>query len=295
MYFNANYIILGRLWQSPNLGTPQNTPLPYFGNKGQLEKLRTMVEKTILTADLYDNVLTDKVGDYTAKPQITGTVRNADLADRIVMKRTEFRPETIITILKMADDEKIGAISEGKSVIDGVGQYLLNMNGCFEGEKPVFDPKIHKVGITFTPGKKLLDSVGDITFNLQTATVGSVINSITDKTTGSISQKLTPGGPAIITGSNIMIKGDSPDNGFFFTKDETGAPPQKVMMIVTSVFSQTVITIPMLTAGQYRLSITTQAGSNYKQVKGPRTYIFPVLLTVGGSSGENPDENPDIL
>lgn len=254
-----------------------------------------MAEKTILTADLYDNVLTDKVGDYTAKPQITGTARNAEIADRIIKKRSEFRKETIINILDLADQEKIDAIAEGKSVVDGVGQYLLNLSGSFEGEKPVFDSKIHKVGITYTPGKKLFDAISNISFNLQTATVGSVINSITDKVTGSISQKLTPGGPAIIYGSNIMIKGDKPENGFYFTKDEAGAIPQKVMMIVTSIFSQTVISIPMLTAGQYRLSITTQAASNYKQVRESRTYIFPVLLTVSGGSGEDPDENPDIL
>ena len=30
-------------------------------------------EKTILTVDLYDNVLTEKAGDYTGKIRITGT------------------------------------------------------------------------------------------------------------------------------------------------------------------------------------------------------------------------------
>lgn len=32
-------------------------------------------EKTILTVDLYDNVLTEKAGDYTGKIRITGTTR----------------------------------------------------------------------------------------------------------------------------------------------------------------------------------------------------------------------------
>lgn len=40
-----------------------------------------MAEKTILTVDLYDNVLTEKAGDYSGKVSITGTVRNADIAD----------------------------------------------------------------------------------------------------------------------------------------------------------------------------------------------------------------------
>ena len=81
-----------------------------------------MAEKTFLTVDLYDNVLTEKSNDYTGKVSITGTIHNTDIADRIVKARTEFRPETIVTILGMSDEIKVAAIAEGKSVVDGVGQ-----------------------------------------------------------------------------------------------------------------------------------------------------------------------------
>lgn len=80
-----------------------------------------MAEKTILTVDLYDNVLTEKAGDYSGKVSITGTVRNADIARRIIKERTEYRFETILNILELADQKKIEAIAEGKSLIDGVG------------------------------------------------------------------------------------------------------------------------------------------------------------------------------
>ena len=55
-------------------------------------------EKTILTVDLYDNVLTEKTGDFTGKIRITGTTRTSDISNRIVKKRTEYRPETITNI-----------------------------------------------------------------------------------------------------------------------------------------------------------------------------------------------------
>ena len=48
-------------------------------------------EKTILTVDLYDNVLTEKPGDYAGKVRITGTLHNKEIAARIVAKRTEYR------------------------------------------------------------------------------------------------------------------------------------------------------------------------------------------------------------
>ena len=75
-----------------------------------------MAEETnILYVDLYDNVLTEKKGDYMGKVAITGSLRNADIARRIVEKRTEYRPETIQNILDLADEEKIIALTEGKS------------------------------------------------------------------------------------------------------------------------------------------------------------------------------------
>ena len=55
-----------------------------------------MAEKTILTVDLYDNVLTEKANDFTGKVSITGTIHNSDIAERIVKARTEYRPETIL-------------------------------------------------------------------------------------------------------------------------------------------------------------------------------------------------------
>lgn len=49
-----------------------------------------MAEKIILTADLYDNAVTERKGDYTAKPRITGTVRNHQIAERILARGSEF-------------------------------------------------------------------------------------------------------------------------------------------------------------------------------------------------------------
>lgn len=249
-------------------------------------------EKTILQVDLYDNSLTEVRGDYSGKVSITGTVRNTNIAARIVKERTEYRLETIENILNLADQKKIEAIAEGKSVVDGVGQYLLNVSGSFGGEQPVFDAKIHKFGITFTPGKSLLDAMKSLVAKVQTATVGPVINSITDSTTGQVNEVLTSGGPAIITGGSLIVKGDDPSVGVYFTPDSGNGQPHKVGLIVTNTKSQIIISVPQLSEGQYTLSVTTQSGSNYKMVKEPRTYQFPILLTVGKGSGggEEPDD-----
>lgn len=41
-----------------------------------------MEEKSILTVDLYENLLTEKVGDYSGKVRITGTLHNKEVAQR---------------------------------------------------------------------------------------------------------------------------------------------------------------------------------------------------------------------
>ena len=103
----------------------------------------------------------------------------------------------------------------------------------------------------------------------------------------------TPNAPAIIFGSTLLIKGDDPSIGVYFTKDEEGATPTKVSLIVRNTKSEIIIQIPQLAEGQYWLSVTTQAGAGYSLVKDPRTYKFPILLTVGAGGGgdsESPDE-----
>ncbi|WP_455634842.1 DNA-binding domain-containing protein [Parabacteroides sp.] len=251
-------------------------------------------EKVILSVDLYDNVLTEKVGDYTGKIRITGTVRTKDVANRVVNKRTEYRPETIVNILELSYQEMIEALVQGKCVVNALGQFLLSINGPFDGKKQDYKSELNRITVTFTPSAALLKALENIYVNADVATVGPMIENITDSTTGEVNLLLTPNAPAIITGSTLLIKGDSPSNGVYFTKDEEGAQPQKVKLVVRNTKGEIIIQIPNLTDGQYWLSVTTQVGSNYTVVKEPRTYRFPILLTVGETTGGGGDsESPD--
>lgn len=253
-----------------------------------------MAEKTILTVDLYENLLTEKANDYTGKVNITGTIRNPDIADRIVKARTEYRPETIVNILGMADEIKAEAIAEGKSVVDGLGQWLLNISGLIDGEKPAFDPNKHKFGVTFTPGRSLLEKQKNLVANFRKAMTGPVVNEFIDSTTKLVSQVITPNAPAIINGTSLLLKGSDPAVGVYFTPDGDGKTPVKVDLIVANTISQIIIQVPNLPDGQYLLSVTTQAGAGYSLVKEPRTYQFPILLTVGAQPGGGGSDRPEI-
>ena len=249
-----------------------------------------------LYADLYDNALTEKEGDCVARPRINGTLHNPDIARRIVEKRTEFRQETIETILRMADDEKSLAIAGGMSVVDGVGQYVAQIKGSFAKATDPFDPKIHALTVSYTSGKtlrkRLLET--EVVTN-GAATVGPVIGGITDSSTGKDDGTFTPGMPIVVGGNNIKISGTNEANGFYFIPAVKDSTPVKAAVIVHNNPSQLTVMVPAnLPEGDYYISVTTQYG-RAATVKEPRTYKFPVLLSTVGSSSGGGDENPDIL
>ena len=248
-----------------------------------------MAEQIILNTDLYDNLLTERKGDYTAKPRITGTLYNTDIAARIVAARTEYQHGTILNILDMADSHKVQAIAEGKSVVDGVGQYLVNVQGAFEGEKAQFEPGKHALGITYTMGKLLRETLQLVN---GVAAVGPVINTVTDSTSKAINGQLSSGGALVLGGVNLKIQGDDPSIGVYLTPTTEGAAPMKAPVVIANSPSQVIVQMPTLADGQYTVSLTTQY-SGSRNVKEPRTYTFPIILIVGeggGGDSESPDE-----
>ena len=89
--------------------------------------------KSALNVELYDNVLTEKKGDYTGKVSTTGSADNQTVADEICKERTEYRPETIMNILDLADKKRIDLLASGKTVNTGLGVFSVSVSGSFDG------------------------------------------------------------------------------------------------------------------------------------------------------------------
>ena len=240
-------------------------------------------DTTILYVDLYDNPLTERKGDYTGKVAITGTLRNTDIAGRIIKKRSEYRQETIENILKLADQEKAIGLSEGKTVVDGVGQYQPTVGGAFEGEKAPFNPEIHHLGVAFTMGKDLRERLASVRVETRTASSGIAINSVRDALTGETDGAIASGSNLVISGVNIKIAGDDPSNGVFLTPI-AGGEPIAMRAITHNNPSELTVLLPTLEEGEYTLSVTTQFSQSHT-LKEPRTYVYPVTLTVGTDEG----------
>lgn len=250
-------------------------------------------EQITLNVDLYDNIMTEKEGDYTGRPRITGTLHNKEMAARVVSRIIGISREMVEQILDIADQCKAEAVAEGKSVVDGMGQYLPTIRGNFIGADAQFDPTKHTIGISYTIGTLLRNELKQVNVACHgIAQTGPVINFITDSTTGSVSEIITPSGPAVISGSNLKIMGDDPSVGVFLTLDEESAPPIKCPLVIRNTPSELTVMLPAFeTKKKYTLSVTTQYGPSNKPVKAPRTYRFPILL----SDGKGGVERPGIL
>lgn len=252
-------------------------------------------EKIRLTADLFDNQLTEVKGDFSARIRNTGTLRNPHIADRILARGSEYRKDTIVNILTMGDQEKVKAIAEGKSVVDGTGQFLMQLKGAFDADNAPFDPAKHSLVVSYVPSKEMHKALLDVLIETRKATTGPSIGKITDPKTGKVNETITPSMPLIIDGANIKIIGteDNTDSlgVFFVSEDETKTTP--AILIVHNNPSQLTVVAPALGDGQYFVELRTQYSSGSGTlVKESRTSRFPLLLTVGGGGGD--DDRPVI-
>lgn len=250
-----------------------------------------------ITAELYDNPLTDIVGDFTARPIIKLTLYNKDIAQRIVTKRTEYRPETIANILQMADSEKAEAVAEGNSVVDGMGQYMANIKGAFDSATAGFNREIHSLGVSYNPGKDLRKMLADTEVSIsKTAVTGPVIGKITDAKTKSVNDLVSSNLPVNIEGNNIKLAGEDPSVGVYFVSDEDPTTSLKCEVISINNPSLLSVVVPQLTDGKlYRLRIVTQYGSGGKMTKEPRTTEYLLLLTADSHPGGGGEDDRPVI
>lgn len=163
----------------------------------------------------------------------------------------------------------------------------MGVAGPFIGPDAKFDPAKNNVVLRSVPLVEMKKDLGNITVIISGTAEGlPVITTVTDVTTGSENNQITPGGGLNGKGNRVKIAGEEgKDIGFYFvstTDDtETKVPVASLLRNDPSYFS---FIIPPLAAGTYYLEIATQASGNAKiLLNEPRRNRFPYILTVGGS------------
>lgn len=239
----------------------------------------------ILNVRLYDNPLTPETNDYTGQVQLNGTLYNTHVARIITEQRSEFRYETILSILNMADEIKRTSIASGYSVIDGISQNRPAVTGRFDGAGAQFNAEVNSKGVIMTSSPEMAKALEPSkVVVLGPAPTGPVINKVEDLYTGTDNGVITPGRNLRIYGQRLRIAGDDPAViGVWFVSADEISTRTRVddRDLIDNDPSKLTIVVPALPAGGYFVEVVTQSSGNTKtQLKEPRTYRFEILLTV---------------
>ena len=212
---------------------------------------------------LTPNLLTKDIdNDYIAEVSTSKqTLRNEDIAQRIVDEGSEIKYDTLLSIINQHDRIIREAVCDGYSVLTGVGQYSPRVTGSWIGKSANLGVEV--LGVKEGGG----------------AGIGLVTNTLDGNTDGYI----TPGEDILIEGTKIKIAGDEEMCGVFFVL--RGAETETVRKVDRRLTqnnpSSIIARVPAdLEPGEYILRIVTQFSNSAVLLKEPRTLEYEQPLFV---------------
>lgn len=247
------------------------------------------------------NLLTKDVdNDYMAEVStVKNTLRNEDIARRIVAKGSEVTYETMLSSIKKYDLVVREAIQQGYSVMTENCQFTPRVTGSWITPSDQFDPARHKITLDIVETNIMREALAKIGVEvLGVKESGAGIDRVTDGFTGKIDGTITIGDVIDIEGDKIKVLGESAEVGVFFV-DASGAVTQATGRLRRNDPKFVQIQVPAtLTAGSaYTLRIVTQFTSGNNLLKDPRTIEYDRPLTAATAEGGGGDEGggDDVL
>lgn len=233
--------------------------------------------------ELYDLLITERKGDRFGRVVTGKSLNEDDLVKMAVSRRTDLNAATLKAAFEILKQIAIEEVCNGSSVTFGLGHFGLKVNGVFTGDNAQWDSSRHRLAVRFVPGVELRKILESTSVGVRgTAASGTMINSVTDVTSGKVNNMLTPGGGVNLTGTRIRIEGGHPSVGLRLvnmeTLEETRIPPGSILANKPS--NLTFIVPPDLPEGNYRLVLTTQFARSGTQLKEPCRYEFEYILSV---------------
>jgi hypothetical protein len=240
-------------------------------------------EKNNVFVELYDLSLSERTDDRFGRVVTSKSLREDDLIKIAVQRRTDLSPSSLRAALDILKEIAIEEIANGASVQFGLGFFSLDVKGVFIGDQAGWDAAQHSLHVKTSASVELRQVVRGVHVNVRgMASAGTVINVVKDVASGEENTTLTPGGGVNIGGSKIKIAGDNPENGIRIVNQGTGeATAIPTAAILTNEPKKVSFIVPAaLSAGDYKLSITTQFSGGSALLKEPRTCLFDHVLAV---------------
>ena len=208
------------------------------------------------------------------------TRQNSDIADSIVKGRSEFKRETILSILSQRDQIVKEYLCEGDSFRDGIVQISPRITGIWETESSPFDPSIHRRTLDMVMTGDMRATLDNVSVKVlgkkeSSAKIASVKNSLTGKEDGTI----PVGDDVIIEGDKIKIQDENDvAQGVFFV-DSEGAEHRVERKLTENKPSRIIARVPAdINEGDISLIIRTKAGTGSFVLKSVREIKYDYSL-----------------
>jgi hypothetical protein len=240
-------------------------------------------EKNNVFVELYDLPISDRTDDRFGRVVTSKSLREDDLINIAVLRRTDLNPTTLRASLDILKEIAVEEIANGASVQFGLGFFSLEVKGVFIGDQASWDPAQHSLKVKTSASVELRKVIRNVHVNVRgMASVGTAINSVTDVTSGDENSNLTPGGGVNVAGSKIKIAGDNPANGLRLVSQSSGleAVIPHTSILVNEPKRLSFILPSNLADDDYKLSITTQYSGGTVLLKEPRTCLFDHILVI---------------
>jgi hypothetical protein len=240
-------------------------------------------KKNTVFVELYNLKISRKANERFGRIVPTRSVREDDLISAAAARYADLDAKTLRTSLDVLKEIAIEEIAAGASVQFGTGFFCLASKGLYYGDQAQWDPEVNSLFVKAASGLELREAIGDVHVKVRgMAAPGTIITSLTDKSSGEENTRLTPGGIVTLVGNKICIMGGRPENGIRLIEQNSGVIiPIPTDTILINESKKVVFPVPgYLPAGDYKLSLTTEYSTTYTTLKGPAVCVFDYVLAV---------------
>lgn len=233
--------------------------------------------KSQVLVELQDFPLTDDKNLRIGHVVTTRSVNEEELVRIAVARRSDLNASTLRAAYEILREVAEEELVNGASVTFGFGHSRLDVSGLFNSDDTQWDPDKHRLFLLSTPHARMRQLMKQTLVKVRgKATVGPIINTITDVTTRDTNNVLTIGGMVNMTGTRMKIAGPSPENGIYLTHLDSGVSTfLPAAALAVNLPRSITFTVPAsLEPGNYQLTIKTQFVHSQKYLKNPRTYHY---------------------
>jgi len=211
-----------------------------------------------ITYGLYPNKMLKGKNVYRALIKNRHNYSFDEIVERMVRRASGLNSSQAKGILELFTEEVSAILEDGGTVTTPVFKAQCSISGRFEGANDTFSGNRHQIRVNLTPGsllKKMADRATPR--KAEPGYPKPLVSLFTDMSTSGKNSVVTPGGPAMISGTRLQFDPGDPEQGVFFVDESRQC--FRAAPVLHNTFSKLILTVPAdLPAGTCQLQVKSK-------------------------------------